>query len=226
MTATVSYNDTILTGVDEYVFTDAGSYEVNIVCYSADFNASDVNTYSGTYYFTIIGSTISDINIINAPLGYQISRISCDGNELQSNSNKAYLLRKDGIYECDFTSVQDENIQYQISFVRDTTAPFLTFGKDLEDTAEVPLTFYPSEPTAKVVIRTDGIDTIAVTDSIETSGYYNITVSDEAGNARMYHIQLERTYKLINIKTIVLFVVFLAGLVIYLIKTRKNMQIL
>lgn len=226
MTATVSFNDTILTGIDEYVFSEVGTYAVNIVCYSADFNSADVNTYSGTYYFTIIGSTISNINILNAPVGYQIANLSCDGNELQSKSEKAYALRKDGIYECTFASIEDESIQYQITFVRDTTAPFLTFAKELEDTVEVPLTFYRSEPNAKVVIRTDGIDTIAVTDTIKTSGYYNITVSDEAGNSRMYHVQLERTYKLVNIKTIVLFVVLLAGLGLYLIKTRKNMQIL
>ena len=214
---------------ESWHFSAPGNYHIKMLSYqsgaetvSNNYNVEEVNCY-----FTIVGAVDGRLGAVPAPDGFEIEEVRLDGQERSVDNRRCFFLTEDGRYEIQYVSGTDEPIRLSTVFVHDTTAPFLTFSKELDGKeADGPLEFYPSEPDCKIGMSFNGEKGYAVTNVLTTAGNYELRVEDAAGNQRSYHLRIRQTYDWRDARIVLIGVVFLAGLAVWLVFTRRNMRVL
>ena len=112
-------------------------------------------------------------------------------------------------------------------FRRDTTAPFLSFSPEPEPGGiSGPVEFYPSEQGCKVMMNYNGNRGYAAGSTLTAAGNYELSVEDEAGNSRTYHLKLRQTYNPVDWRIFAMVAVAAAAAVIRLLFLRRDMRVL
>lgn len=209
-------------------FAKPGSYEIQTVCYyPVSGQEIDNRVYENHYYFTILEPATSRIGVVQAPDGFVINGVRRNGKMQNVNNQRYVFLHGDGTFEIDYEDEKTGEMKLYTRLVRDTTAPFLGFDKELKNgRAEAPLFFKPSEPDCVVKVSYNGISGYAAGDTLTVPGSYELSVTDRAGNSRTYLVRLEQTYELFDKRVVIIAVVVLIGIAAWMVVLRRSMRVL
>ena len=137
------------------------------------------------------------------------------------------FLEGDGIYEIWYQDLDTGTIHMSTRFERDTTAPFLTFSKELTGGMLVgPIEYYPSERGSTVTVTYNGNRGPAVTNVLTSGGLYQLEVADQVGNTRYYQVNLRQTYNFIDTRLIILALILLGVMGLRLLFLRRDMRVI
>lgn len=182
-------------------YSEPGFYDVVSYVYSTDdaelSEEDDIigtNSYVTHFYFTIIEDQNNYLGVISEPEGFSFDEIRFNQEKQPLPDNKDFFLEKDGFYEFNFVSDDDDRLTYHLEFERDTVAPYLIFNQKLENgKGYAPLSYEitDKDATVKVVSGANQIDMEPGEES-SYSGWYYFTVSDKAGNTRNYSVYIKK----------------------------------
>ncbi len=223
----VQYQDDLDRLPENWHFDQKGSYRVKFLSYQPPSGGvGDYYAYEVNFHFTIIGQSDGSLGAMPAPEGFRISDVWLDGQKLNLEQDRCFFFRDDGRYAFRFIDEAGQNIQVETAFQRDTSAPFLTFSKELSDgQAEGPLEFYPSEPGCKVFVGYNGEYGYTGEYVLSAPGSYELTVEDQVGNKRIYHVGVRQVFRILDIRMIAAGAVLLLLGAIRLIFLRQNMKV-
>lgn len=213
---------------DSWHFTERGVYYVRLLILQPPGDpAVDYSIYEVNFYFTIIGGTDNSLGAVPAPEGFAITGVRLDGKPQRVEQERCYFLRGDGYYEVEFEARGDAHALARTAFMRDTTAPFLSFSREMEP-GGIPgeVEFYPSETGCRVLMHYNGNRGYAVSNRLTAAGNYELTVEDKAGNSRIYHVKLRQTYKLIDWRLIAAGAAAAVFAAVRLLMARRDMKVL
>ncbi len=213
---------------EEWHFTEAGVYHVTILSYQMPTgNVQDYNVYEVDHWFIITGESNGRLGAVPAPEGFHITGAKKDGVAVKEINPACLFLEKDGLYEIFYEDDKGRGIQLTTKFLRDTTAPFLTFSKDLsQGPLTAPVQFSPSEPGSRIYLGYNGNKSYAAADTLTAAGNYELEIMDKAGNTRVYHLRIRQIYRLIDTRMIVMALIILCAAAARLIYLRRNMRVL
>jgi len=186
-------------------------------------------TYTSRGSFRIIRKDVPvNLSFIKAPYGFEIDGVYLDGAPVPVKDRQMTVLEKDGAYTVDFYPARVQGAgMYSVSFIRDTTPPYMTFSEDIhKGVIEGTLYFQPSEAGAGVDIYRNGLKMSAVPAGISAGGSYFMEVSDAVGNTREYSFEVshKRSTPYLFYGALLLFVLFI--FVIAYLRARRDMGVL
>lgn len=211
---------------DPLVFTEPGSYQMMLMNTQSSSASTITSTYQLDLTFSIIEKNVNQMDILNAPIDFQIVQIKKDGEELQEKGD-SYYLKEDGYYQVKYQNRVQPDVSYYQEFRIDRIPPYLEFSQSIyEGVVKPPLSFAPSEKGCEIEVYRNDMLVYAEGNTISDGGVYRIQISDKAGNTRAYYVSVSYTQRLIDNKLIILSVVFLLAVGGWLFYQRKHMQIL
>ncbi len=213
---------------DSWHFTEKGNYQLQILSYqSQGETGDDYHVYEVYFYFTILSAEDGSTGVIPAPEGFQITQARLDGKKLPLESGRYFFLKEDGRYQITCQAREYEELVLETDFVRDTTAPFLTFMPEAQDGVYAePVEFYPSEPGCQIRINYNGDQGYAAGTRLTAAGTYGLGIQDKAGNERWYSFRIRQTYDLMDIRILAAGLIFLAATGIWMVFLRRNMKVI
>ncbi len=224
----VSKDDGLASPPEEWHFTEPGVYHVTLLSYlmpSGD--GKDYNVYEVDYWFVIAGEADGRLGALPAPEGFHITGAKRDGLAVKEFDPACLFLERDGLYEIFYEDDDGRGIRLATRFLRDTTAPFLTFSKDLSrGPVTAPVQFSPSEPESRIYMGYNGNKSYAPADTLTAAGSYELEIRDPAGNSRTYHLRIRQVYRLIDVRMIVMALLILCAAAARLLYLRRNMRVL
>ncbi len=198
-----------------YYFSEPGSYVIDMLCSPGNYSGTDLVMYQYRVSFTILRNGLSRQRFLNAPYGYEIGHVSCNGQPVEFTSGSCIYLNEDGNYQVRFSA--DGLPDYRISFKKDTQAPTLTFSQSITKKAlKLPVSFEKQEPESNVTVYRNGSEAVLSGQALNQGGWYQIRVADEAGNTRDYHFFVKQTYHLFNKELLMLLAAVMIGGIILL----------
>ena len=209
-------------------FTEPGSYEARLLFYQDPSKRSqDYNVYEVNFAFVITGGSSRSLSAVPAPEGFAITGVRKDGRMQDVENERCVFLEGDGRFEILYEDTDTGGLHYQTSFVRDTTAPFLSFSKELGKGAlTAPVNFTPSEPGCRISMSYNGNKSYVLGDTLTAAGSYDLAVEDSAGNQRSYHLRIRQTYKLMDYRVVIIALLAIVGTAARLLFLRRNMRVL
>ena len=166
------------------------------------------------------------INRVQAPYGYEIGQTGNSSGRLRVSGNSVELM-SDGRYEISFKPVIQGLPEWTSRFVRDTTAPVLTFTPALTgQTMDRPVSFIPSEEGAVIRVYLNNKEVTLKNMTAYADGDYRVEISDAMGNGNVYFfsIDTEESPPYTVYLYIVLFLVAAAAAVI--VTSHRKMRII
>lgn len=198
-----------------YYFSEPGSYVIDMLCSPGNYSGTDLVMYQYRVNFTILRNGLSRQRFLNAPYGYEIGHVACNGQPVEFTSDSCIYLNDDGNYQVRFSA--DGLPDYRISFKKDTQAPTLTFSQSITKKAlKLPVSFEKQEPESSVTVYRNGSEAVLSGQTLNQGGWYQIRVADEAGNTRDYHFFVKQTYHLFNKQLLMLLAAVMIGGIILL----------
>lgn len=224
----VNYNDEGENFANSWHFTKPGNYDARLLMYQQPGSmAVDYNLYEIHFYFTIIEKQDNTLGVFPAPEGFVIKEVKRDGKQQKVDGQRGYFLGADGYYEIRCERKGQEGVFVDTGFLRDTRAPFLSFSEEPKaEGIPGPVEFYPSEQNCRIYMNYNGNHGYAVSNLLTAAGNYELSVEDEAGNQRVYHIKLRQTYNPIDKRVILASIAILAIAGIRLVALRQDMRII
>lgn len=213
---------------ESWHFTEPGNYQVKLLFYHTEPDSTgQYLVYEVNHYFTITGTSAGAFGAVPAPDGFQIISVKRDGISQEIENPGCVFLEGDGFFEIRYRDTGTGRIYSSASFQRDTTAPFLSFSEDIGAGAvSGPLEFSPSEPGSKIIITYNGNTAEAVTNVLTVEGNYRLEVRDDAGNARVYQVQIQRDSHLLSGKLVILSLLLILAMGIRMIAARRDLRVL
>lgn len=210
------------------VFSEPGVYQIRLLFYQPPSEQfQDYGIYEVNYRFTIIEKQNGVLGVMTAPDGFEIFEVLKNGVRQDAADPQYYFLQEDGNYEFWYRDLNTSQLCLKTSFVKDTTAPFLMFSKDItEKDVTGPVEFTPSESKCTIAASYNGNYGTIETTTLTAGGFYRLEVFDAAGNRRAYYLKLRQTYQLFDTKVIILIVMFLLGMGGRLFFLRRNMRVI
>lgn len=212
---------------ESWRFSEPGNYQIKMIFYQFDSIGSiDTVLYEVEHCFTILDRVSSKIGMIPAPDGFEIASAKRNGISLEIIHPDGLFTEKDGLYEIRFRDKKTGTIYRTTTFERDTTAPFLTFSKELVDgKVKGPLEFTTQDVDDRVYIYYNGESAPAKKNQLTAEGRYTLRVEDTAGNSRSYVVELTKSRLLSNVKIILMVLVLFLGSGVSLLLARKEHEV-
>lgn len=200
------------------VYTEPGKYDILVYKSKAGDALTELH-----FTFEIIPKTVNKIEQVIAPKGYKISKATYNDGEL-SFDKKSVLTAEDGKYRINFVNEDNKNVGYELTFVKDTKAPEITFTKDVSSGAvKAPVSYSFDEKDGTVEVIRDGKRLNVPADKeIYEGGNYVFLITDEAGNVGEYSFFMKTKY-VFSYKDLFIFLgVFAFFVLIYVFFLRKT----
>lgn len=209
-------------------FTEPGGYRARLLFYQdPSKNSRDYNVYEVNFAFVITGKSSRNLSVVPAPEGFAITGVRKDGQMQDVENERCVFLEGDGRFEILYEDTETGSLHCQTSFVRDTTAPFLSFSRELgKEALTAPVNFTPSEPGCRISMSYNGNKSYVPGDTLTAAGSYDLAVEDGAGNRRSYHLWIRQTYKLVDYRVVIIALLAIAGTAARLLFLRRNMRVL
>lgn len=209
------YKDGVaMTDLDISAITEPGSYALAVY----DGTGNPVTPLS----FTILG-TYTNISRIDMPEGCDIVSVTYEGESIVSDET-SLLFEEEGQFEivCECPMA---GRTYNLKLVRDTTAPVLALEEvDEKGFASGPVNISDLETDATcLILRNDEV--VDVTPVLKESGHYSIALTDSAGNHMEYSFTIKVYFNYLSITFLLLFVALIAGLVAYIMVSKKRLRV-
>lgn len=209
-------------------FSEAGNYQIRMLFYEFEPEDFDVHQmYEVTHYFTITGRTAGNFGAITAPDGFQILSVKKDGVSQKIEDPSCFFLNGDGNFEIRYCDLATETMYAATSFQRDTTAPFLSFSKEIgEGKIRGPVTFTKTDAEDRVYLFYNGHRAETMREELREAGKYGLEVVDAAGNSRSYHLEIKQTYHLFSKHMLIVTLLFFGSVGGYLLLLKKDGRLL
>ncbi len=180
-----------------YRFTEPGSYEFDMMLLPMEEESDSMVIYEYHYSFQILEGSVSRQAFLTAPDGYEIGEIRLNGKPVSFASPVCTYLTEDGRYQVRFSA---EGLpDYRLSFRKDTAAPVLRFNQTItKSSVSLPMTFEKAESSSEVAVYRDGVRLELSDNSIPQGGWYQVRVSDAAGNSRCYQFYVKQELSLFD----------------------------
>lgn len=209
---------------EDGIYREPGSYRIDLKLYD---QGEQTSIYAASFHFTIITSVTSQLGVVTPPEGFVI-KSAAYGNSTLEYAPEYVFLDGDGTYCIDFVSLKEPQVTSTLTFEKDTTAPFLTFDKEIvsRENVSAPVTFVSSEEDAKIQILNSGVELSLYDNTIHSGGSYQIIVKDQVGNTRTYSFFVENHYSLFDRRLIYALIVLSIAFVVWIIITRNRYRVL
>ena len=209
--------------VDFFLYKDGTKIE------SPDFSTieqagSYVLQYKGkkVLEFCIMGN-YSTLEVFYAPKGFYITEAVLNEAPAQFSRGSVELIGE-GTYEV-FYVCEVTGRTYSFRTIVDKTAPVLVLeGLDEKGRANGPVDISNREANSTVKIIRDGQEQ-EVTDILIESGYYTVTIFDDAGNYNSYDFTILLYFNTNSITFLALIFVVVGGIVAYIIVSSKKLKV-
>lgn len=216
LSVTIYKDGTAIGESSEYVLEEPGQYSVTTM-------GNEVEL--ATMNFTIVGQTTNMVYRYDMPDKFYITSVTYNDKEKEF-TRSAVATVEDGHYVINYGCPSVEK-EYTLDIYVDHTDPVIEIaGVDKKNVARGPVEVKSPAEKERMTITLDG-KVIKLEDPIklEKSGNYVITLADEAGNVVTENVRI-LTY--INFKSavfIVVFLLFAAGLGLYLWLHKKTFKV-
>lgn len=212
---------------EDMIFTRQGQYRMTVESIASMAGKRDNNLYKIDIYFTIGTSAVNQMELLNAPTGFLVDAVTCNGRSLKPDGEEFIRLKADGIYHAVFADRENPETVWQMKFNRDTSPPCLIFNQPMNGgRLDSPVAYTVPEAGCSVTVKFNGILIPAANRSFSEGGYYEVVAKDIAGNERIYSFYIENRYPLADRRMIIIFAAIFTAAAAYLAYCRKNMQIL
>ncbi|MCR5624111.1 MAG: hypothetical protein K6G11_02595 [Lachnospiraceae bacterium] len=175
--------------------------------------------------FQIVNNITGKLNYYRLPANFEVTSVDKDG-EIFDTTTTRVDLSKEGSYEINYICTATE-IAYRLAVTIDHTPPVIVFnGVDKKNLARGPVTIEGIDANDKVVI-TRGDDTVRLDSKsrLTDSGYYEVSISDEAGNT------VNKSFRILlyfNIQAWIFFaivIVLVIGVAVTLYISKKKLRV-
>ncbi|MEG0813663.1 MAG: hypothetical protein RR242_05820 [Clostridium sp.] len=212
--------------LDGYL-SEVGTYHLQLTVYNSNPMSTDYNIYQVDHYFRIIPHSVNNLSLLMAPKGFCIKEISADGRPVLPDDRYWSFLEKDGKYKVQYEWEENPVYTCDMSFVRDTVAPFVQFNPGLTGKMmKFPVLYEVEESGTSMKINRDGLLLDRADGQINTAGNYQIMVSDRAGNTREYSLQTKSQLLVFGKKELIITIILFICMVVALIRYRRRMTVL
>lgn len=206
---------------EENLFVEPGVYKIEFMGSSNNGEKENIS-FDSVFYtgimFRILPKQVNDLGIYSVPVNYAIDSVKFNGSEIDSFRKSSCFLDDDGQYEIHMYDRFNKKVTRTVSFEKDTQAPVLEFDKPVQRKNMAPLSFSCPEEKTKIVCMNGTNVYNSDNNTLTSPGKYRITVTDRAGNQRIYEILIIRQYKFFSkgmIIGLIAIVICVAGGMIY-----------
>lgn len=212
---------------EDMAFTKQGRYRMTIISSASITEKRDRNLYKSDICFIIGTGSVNQMEILNAPTGFLLDAVTYNGRSLKPDGDTFIRLLRDGVYRAVFVAEENDKINWQITFKRDTSPPCLIFNQPMNGgQLDSPVSYTVPEPGCSVSVKFNGILMPNAKNHFTEGGYYEVTVKDPPGNERAYNFFIEGRYQLADQRIVIIFAAVFTAAAVYFAHCRKNMQIL
>lgn len=175
--------------------------------------------------FQIVSDATGKVTHYILPEGFYLDSVYLDGEEVTSSSASVDMTQE-GYYEISYTCDYNK-VNYELDVVVDHTPPKVVFkGLGKNNQARGPVTLEGLTDEDDVYVERNGDEERLSHDAILTNtGYYNITITDQAGNTQTAEF---RILVYLNTKSVLFFsliILVLAGIGIALYINRIRLRV-
>lgn len=215
----------IINTPNNYTYTEPGFYQVISYIYSDNYDeiASSYKTYEADFSFRIVNYKNNSLGVVSAPKDFYISSVKYNNKVVTDFDPECVFAESDGKYDIQLKCDREGTV-YNLSFERDTVAPFLYFNQEIVSAkADAPVSYSVSENGVEVELRIGGTEIkLEPNTEIYNGGFYVFTASDEAGNERIYRFYVKEHFKFFSkgMINIIIFSLFVA--ILYVLYVRIN----
>lgn len=185
----------------------------------------DENSEKQLMSFQIVKRTTGKISQYVLPEGFSVSEVTIDG-VTQPKSFGIVDMTQDGYYEIRYVCPAT-GITYTLVATMDHIPPQIVFeGVDKNDKAkgEVTLKGFQQGDTISVSLN-DTKTSLKSGNKLTEPGQYRVVVYDEAGNTTVREFQIMLYFNIKSVFLLIAFVVLVAGVIVALYITRKNLRV-
>ncbi len=174
----------------------------------------------GSVFHFSIGAYVTGENLYTAPLGMTISQAVYNGEIMPAEYGRYVWMENDGIYE--FLLAGETGETFEIALTKDSIPP----EAELDISKGRATILQMSEDTETAVLAKDGGDPQELKGTeISSPGKYRLTLTDYAGNENTYEFSLVYQMNFYAVFAVILVIVLIAGAVIFIRYTKRNMKI-
>lgn len=174
------------------------------------------------FSFTIVPKLCNSVTGYALPAGFEFTEASL--NEEPIVFEKNYIkLTQEGEYSIRYRCLKT-NVSYQLLLKTDFTGPVLSLKNVKDGKAQGPVDISEAKNAAHVVIYHDG-ERVSRKDVLTESGEYYIELADEAGNKTTYSFTILIYFDGNSWMFLLLIIGACAGIVIYLVHSRKHLRV-
>lgn len=177
-----------------------------------------------TLRFTIVNDVTGAINEYRMPTGFVINEVSLNGEKINTDGYRQELT-EEGKYEIRY-QCRETKVSYTLNVEIDHTPPTLELkAVNEEGVASGPVSLADLKKDTKLTVLLNGETTTYMDKELTKSGTYDLTLEDEAGNVTTYHFVIRFYFSFNSVALILIITLLIAALVIYIIRSRKNLRI-
>ncbi|MCD7909508.1 MAG: hypothetical protein LUH04_17865 [Clostridium sp.] len=224
---TVSRSGIKINPEENGVYSKPGNYRFDLLVLPGAGQSGDNSLYEVEFYFRIIPSRSSQINLLQAPEGFYIDRLERDHTAFKPENPGWHFLSQDGEYRVRFVHEKMADVAFETAFIRDTKAPLLSFDP-VPDRYEMKRIIHVEvdDPKALIEMYYNGSPTDKALKTLEIGGNYQYHLTDSAGNERYYAVKLADRFRMPGPGTIMITFLGLAGAAAWLIYQRRHPRFL
>ena len=178
-----------------------------------------VEAGGNSWSFALLTAT-NRMDIYPAPVGMTFKEASLDGQPISLTSKDYVLMEEDGQYALTMEGAEGDTLMVGIK--KDTEAPVMevALGKGAASIQYLSddITVLRLEKSGELVENFNGY-------SVTTPGSYRLTIADEAGNTASTTFTLKYQINGYGVAAVVLIILVIAGVVIFVIHTKRNVKI-
>lgn len=175
--------------------------------------------------FRIVGE-YTNIDLYEMPQGFMITSVTRDSGEVNTKSSEV-SLEEEGSYVIDYRCMRTKQ-DYRLSVKVDHTAPVLALealNEKNEAHGPVDISDIEVEEDFGIRILFEGEEEVPYQRVLTNAGSYEITVADAAGNLNTYAFEIRMYLNISSIAFILLLLASIAGIVAYLIISKKKLKV-
>lgn len=184
---------------------------------------SEVGRYrlelDGYSYFFTVASMVSGMDYYPAPVGMRFTEVRFNDEILELKSDQYAPMKAEGTYV--FHMTDSDGNRMEVVLAKDETAPIVNVTVNGSSAAIQ----YGSEDIASVVLYQNGEAVNFNGSSLQTPGNYRLVVTDGAGNETAVEFVLNYQINGFGIAAILLIIATIIGGVVFVIITKRKVQV-
>jgi hypothetical protein len=179
--------------------------------------------YQTSFTFRIVTRPTRELAVFNAPLGFEFGSVYLGGTKIEPSGLQHHRFDRDGVYAFSLIDKSGQAPEQIVALTIDTTPPDIRLvGVTKGFATSGPVSLEVGETGLDVTVVHNGMSS-PVRDEFIGSGYYTVTVRDEAGNTATLGFQITFAPARTTVLLVILgAIVAVGGYVVY---SRRTMTV-